>query len=252
MKKNYTYIILPAYNEENNIKKLLRKITYYQEDAGVDNYQIVVVNDGSTDNTLKILLDYEKNKFPLKVINHANNMGLGETINTGFKYISEISNEQDIVIVMDADDTHTPGLIYRMINKIREGFDVIIASRFHRESRIYGLSSKRKILSWCASIIFRIVMPIKGVKDYTCGYRAYKAYVIKNAFKKYEEKFIDQQGFQAMVDILLKLRPMNFIFGEVPFILRYDFKESTSKMKVKQTIINTIKLLIKRRFERKY
>jgi dolichol-phosphate mannosyltransferase len=72
--------------------------------------------------------------------------------------------------------------------------------------------------------------------------------VLKDAFAKYGDRFIDQQGFQAMVDIILRLRSMNVIFGEVPFILRYDMKQGTSKMNVKATIMKTLKLILKRKF----
>ncbi len=71
---------------------------------------------------------------------------------------------------------------------------------------------------------------------------------MKEAINQYGQAFLDQQGFQCMVDILLKLRGMHLIFGEVPFILRYDFKEGGSKMKVVRTAKDTLRLIIKRRF----
>jgi len=132
---------------------------------------------------------------------------------------------------------------------MREGYDVVIASRYQKGARVYGLSWYREFLSLGAAYIFRIFMPTKGVRDFTCGYRAYRAIVIKNAFRKFGDKFIDQQGFQAMVDIILRLRTMDVIFGEVPFILRYDMKQGASKMNVKSTIIKTLKLIWKRKFE---
>ena len=94
----------------------------------------------------------------------------------------------------------------------------------------------------------RIVFPTRGVKDFTCGYRAYRAPVVKEALARYGPTFLDQDGFQCMVDILLKLRRMPLIFGEVPFILRYDQKRGGSKMKVARTVGATLSLLVKRRF----
>jgi dolichol-phosphate mannosyltransferase len=244
------YIALPAYNEEESIGKLLDRMKYYLEDSGIDNYKIIVVNDGSKDRTQEILVEYQK-KIPLEIVLHEVNKGLGPTIRDCLLYASQMANDNDIIITMDADDTHTPGLIYRMVNTIREGYDVVIASRYQKGARVYGLSWFRECLSLGASYIFRIFMPTKGVRDFTCGYRAYRAIVIKNAFAKFEEKFIDQQGFQAMVDIILRLRTMDVIFGEVPFILRYDMKQGASKMNVKSTIIKTLKLIWKRKFEKK-
>ena len=88
------------------------------------------------------------------------------------------------------------------------------------------------------------------MRDFTCGYRAYRASVLKAAFERYGDRFIDQEGFQAMVDIILRLRRMDVVFGEVPFILRYDRKLGDSKMNVKSTVAKTLKLIWKRRFEK--
>ena len=249
MKKTHLYIVLPAYNEEENIGKLLDRINYYLLDSDIDNYEVIVVDDGSSDRTLEILEEY-KQQMSLKIVQHEKNQGLGPTIRDGLLYAATRAAYNDIVITMDADDTHTPGLIYRMVNTMREGYDVVIASRYQKGSRVYGLSLYREFLSLVASYIFRLLLPIKGVKDFTCGYRAYRARVLQDAFEKYGELFIDQQGFQAMVDIILRLRTMNVIFGEVPFILRYDMKQGTSKMNVKTTILKTLRLIIKRRFEK--
>ncbi|MDR1879782.1 MAG: glycosyltransferase [Tannerellaceae bacterium] len=249
MRKSQLYIVLPAYNEEESIGKLLDRIGFYLLDSGIEDYEIIVVNDGSTDRTLDILKAYEM-RMPLKIVQHEKNMGLGQTIRDGLLFASERAADSDIVITMDADDTHTPGLIYRMVNTMREGYDVVIASRYQKGSRVYGLSRYRVFLSLMASCIFRLILPIRGVKDFTCGYRAYRARVLKEAFARYGSRFIDQQGFQAMVDIILRLRKLNVIFGEVPFILRYDMKQGTSKMNVKSTIIKTLKLIIKRRLEK--
>ena len=249
MKKSHLHIVLPAYNEEESIGKLLDRIKYYLLDSDIDNYEVIVVDDGSTDRTPDILKEYEK-QMPLKIVQHIKNQGLGPTIRDGLLYAANVAESNDIVITMDADDTHTPGLIYRMVNTMREGYDVVIASRYQSGSRVYGLSLYREFLSLIASYIFRIFLPIKGVRDFTCGYRAYRAHVLQDAFKEYGDKFIDQQGFQAMVDIILRLRKMNVIFGEVPFILRYDMKQGTSKMNVKSTILKTLQLIIKRKFEK--
>jgi dolichol-phosphate mannosyltransferase len=248
--KNNIYIVLPAYNEEESIGKLLGRIKYNMEDSGFANYKVIVVNDGSKDNTVSVVEEYQKN-MPIEILNHPVNLGLGATIRDGLYHAAKIADDEDIIISMDADDTHTPGLILRMARMVREGFDVVIASRYQKNSRIFGLSRFRKLVSYLASIIFRTLLPIRGVKDFTCGFRAYRANILKEALSKYGEKFIDQDGFQSMVDILLKLRKMDgVIFGEVPFILRYDLKEGESKMDVKSTTIKTLKLIVKRKFER--
>jgi dolichol-phosphate mannosyltransferase len=151
---------------------------------------------------------------------------------------------------MDADNTHTPGLIRNMIRVVREGADVVIASRYQSGSYIRGVPLHRKLLSLGARAMFQIFFPIPGIRDYTCGYRAYRASVLKEAFRRYGDDFVNQEGFQCMVDILLKLRRMDLIFREVPLILRYDLKEGASKMKVARTIGRTLGLIAQRRLGR--
>ena len=182
------------------------------------------------------------------IISHVVNKGLGEAIKTGLLSALENAQAQDIIVTMDSDDSHAPALIARMVDQIDEGCDVVIASRYLPESRVVGVSFYRQVLSFFASFLLQVLYPIKGVRDYTCGYRAYRASVLKTAFEKWGNDFIDQTGFSVMVDILLKLSQLNLVFYEVPIILRYDRKPGESKMNVRQTIMQTLGLLLKYRF----
>ena len=160
-----------------------------------------------------------------------------------------MASGNDIVITMDADETHSPGLIPRMVGMVREGHDVVIASRYQPGARVVGLSTPRRLVSYAASWLFRIVFSHPGVRDYTCGFRAYRGSVLAQAASRYGSQFVEAQGFQCMVDILLKLRKLDVIFGEAPMILRYDLKRGASKMRVARTIRQTLTLLVKRRLE---
>ncbi len=245
--KRKVLVVLPAYNEEENIGELLDQIQFALEEDSKTDYKVFVINDGSVDNTAAIVLERAKT-MPIDLFTHPVNLGLGATIRDGLYRAVQASNPKDIIITMDADATHNPGLILRLFRMIVEGHDVVIASRFQPGARVIGLAWHRKLLSYTASIIFRITYPIKGVKDYTCGYRAFRADVLQSAMKEYGDKFVDQDGFQCLVDILLKLRRRKLLFGETPFILRYDQKGGMSKMNVSRTIKNTLILIVKRFF----
>jgi dolichol-phosphate mannosyltransferase len=240
-------VVLPAYNEEANIGNLLRRIFESLTDEHI-GFSIIVVDDGSSDRTQRILAEYGRD-FPLAVHRHERNQGLGATIRDGLREAAAIASERDIVITMDADESHTPGLMVHMIRMIREGYDVVIASRYQPGSRIYGLSLGRRIVSRAASLLMRVLFPTPGVYDYTCGYRAYRAEALQQAYAQYGDSLVDQDGFQCMVDILLKLRKLPLIFGEAPLILRYDLKRGQSKMRLLKTSVNTLKLLWRRKFE---
>ncbi|MCF6286818.1 MAG: glycosyltransferase [Candidatus Hydrogenedentes bacterium] len=239
-------IVLPTYNEEGGLGRLLDRIDEAMFDAG-QRYEVIVVDDGSTDTTRSIAETYAK-KYPISLEHHAQNQGLGATIRDGIIAAAKKAGDRDIIVTMDADDTHTPGLILRMVRMIQEGHDVVIASRYQPGAQIRGLSLPRRCISYVASIVFRVLLPIPGVKDFTCGFRAYRGSVIKEALAAYGDHFVEQEGFQCMVDILLKLRHMNLLFGEVPLVLRYDYKEGSSKMNVGKTIRNTLLLIVRRRF----
>lgn len=238
------YIVLPAYNEEKTLPPLLEAIRENMDEARLP-YSVIVVNDGSTDATVRVVSEASET-MPITLIEHPQNKGLSETLKTGLLSAVNYASPKDIIITMDADNTHTPGLIMTMVRMIREGHDVVIGSRYQKGSRVIGVPFLRRLLSFGASLIFKSLFPIKGVKDYTSGYRAYRAQVIKNMFTAYGGDFINQPGFSAMVDVLLKIRKYPVIIGEAPLILRYDQKAGASKMKVAKTIVETLKLIWKR------
>ena len=238
-------VVLPAYNEEANIASLLRQIFESLADDRL-GFSIIVVDDGSSDRAHQILEEVGR-ELPLIVQRHEKNQGLGATLRDGLRHAAGIANARDIIITMDADESHTPGLMLRMIRMIREGYDVVIASRYQPGSRIYGLSLHRRVISRLASLVMRILFPTPGVSDFTCGYRAYRAEALQQAYAEYGDDLIDQDGFQCMVDVLLKLRKLPLIFGEVPMILRYDLKRGSSKMRLVHTAAKTLHLLWLRR-----
>lgn len=239
-------VVLPAYNEEQALPHLLDSIIENLSEEQQD-YSIIVVNDGSSDRTGEVADSYAA-RHPIRVLHNDTNKGLAETMRRGLMEAVSKAGPKDIIVTMDADNTHPAGLALRMIRSIREGNDVIIASRYREGSQVRGVSLIRRFLSWAASLLFRVFFPIPGVRDYTCGYRAYRAEVTKSLIEQYGREFISERGFSCMIDILLRLRERGVVFAEVPLVLRYDLKPGRTKMRVLPTIFDTLKLLITRRF----
>jgi len=240
------YFALPCYNEEAVLHFLLEDIMQVMHEADLP-YHVILIDDGSTDRTLEIMRGMAR-QMPTTIIRHQKNLGLGMAIRHGLSTAADRANPDNIIVTMDADNTQKPGLVPYMINMIKKGHDVVIASRYRPGSRIIGVPLSRQFLSYAGSLLFRVLFPIKGVKDFTCGYRAYRAEALQKAFRQYGDAFIDQDGFQCMVDILLKLRQMELSFGEMPLILRYDDKKGRSKMNIMCTIKDTLLLIKNRRF----
>jgi dolichol-phosphate mannosyltransferase len=239
------WILLPAYNEEDSFRPLTTKLRTSMEALGA-NYRVVVVNDGSKDGTAK-MLDEAKQIVPVEVLTHKYNRGLGETIRDGLEYIAERAAPEDVVIRMDCDDTHEPDYIPKMIAKLNEGYEVIIASRYQPGGAEVGLEAHRSFISRCANLLFKAWFPMKGIWEYTCGYRAYRAAVIQDLLAIFGNKLIDLKGlgFTGTLEKLVKCRMIGARVTEIPFVLRYDQKPSVSKNIAKITILGCFVLMIK-------
>jgi dolichol-phosphate mannosyltransferase len=243
-------VVLPAYNEAPNLGLLLPALDQAMRTEALA-YEVVVVDDGSTDGTAAVAGDHARS-LPIHLERHAVNQGLGATVRDGLrKAVTLAAADGDIVVVMDADNTHPPALVAPMVEAVRGGADVVIASRYRAGARVLGVPWHRRMLSLGARALFQVVFPTRGVRDYTCGYRAYRARVLREAFRRYGDGFVDQGGFQCMADILLKLRALDLEFREVPLTLRYDLKQGTSKMRVARTIGRSLALIGRHRFGRR-
>jgi dolichol-phosphate mannosyltransferase len=159
---------LPAYNEEEALGRLLPDIAAAMEEARLP-YRVLVVDDGSQDRTAEIVQACAE-RVNLKLVRHPQNLGLGAAIQTLMRTALQDLGDSDVLVTMDADGTHRPALIGPMVQKIREGADVVIASRYQPGARVVGVSGFRNLMSAGAAWLFRTFAPVRGAKDYTCGY----------------------------------------------------------------------------------
>jgi dolichol-phosphate mannosyltransferase len=229
------YVVLPAYNEEASLGALLTRIKAALDDFP-GQYEVIAVNDGSADRTLAIAQQYSA-QMPLTIVDHGQNKGLGAALKSGLTAAGTKAQPDDVIITMDADNTHSPDLIPAMVSQSTHGYDLVIASRYVPGAQEIGLSFHRRVLSKCAGLLLKVCFPIVGVRDYTCGYRAYRATILKKALQVYGDAFVQERGFTSIVEILLKLRRMGISACEVPLVLRYDLKGGASKMPVAKTIL---------------
>lgn len=236
------YILLPAFNEYPNIKVMLKDIS--KEVFLKNKTTIVLVNDGSFDETYK-LKNYKNKNYKLIYLQHKKNRGLNMALKTGLMHINKIGNQKDVIITLDSDNTHPIIFIKKLVQKLQKNNDVSIASRFVTGSKIKGLSLRRKFLSYCAKLLFKCLLPIENVNDYTCNFRAYKFKPLKNMLKNNKYLF-ESKGFGIAAELLIKLNfsSKNIRFEEIPFTLLYNKKIGNSKIKLASTIFLTIKLIL--------
>lgn len=228
-------IVLPIYNERENLEKLFADIDEACSEAQLE-YLLVCVDDGSSDGS-KELLGKLSERYETRIVEHHLNRGLGETIRDGFECAAQLSADDDIIVRLDADNTHAPQYIPDLVNAICGGADIAIASRFLPGGGMVGLSNDRTIISKMANKIFRVCFPMGGLQEYTCGYRAYRASLIRRAIGFYKGNFLQLRGlgFCCTVEKLVKLKLLGAELREVPFVLRYDLKASESKIALNVT-----------------
>ena len=239
------YFVLPAYNEEESLPNLLTRLRDLKSDYNI-KLNIVVVNDGSTDATAKVTQESAAG-LRLTLVNHEKNMGLGQAVQTGIKEALSQAGVHDIIIIMDADDTHDVSLMDRMITRIENGADIVIASRFVSGGNDKSAPPFRRLLSRGASLVFKTLLPLNKINDFTSGFRAYRVSLLNKASIYWGETLILEQGFACMVELLLKLRHWEPNIQEIPFFLRYDRKIGTSKLKLFKTLFQYLKLGIRDR-----
>lgn len=233
------FLILPSYNEERNLIKIFNKVNILSKKIQIT---VVLIDDCSSDKTY--LLKNSKKKFKFIYFRHNKNKGLSLALESGFKIIKKIAKKNDIIITMDSDNTHPLEIIPKMTKKIkRNNFDIVIASRFLKQSKVNGLSFFRENLSLFAKHVFKFFYPFKNLNEYTCNYRAYKVELINSLLKK--KSFFKNEDFNIAAKILLYFIKnfKDLKVYEVPLILNYQDKIGSSKMKIFKNILLTLKLI---------
>jgi len=239
------WVVLPAFDEAENLPALLPGLAGTLNGAALP-YKIVVVDDGSQDGT-RSLAEAFRDRFPVEVVSHERNRGLARTVETGIRHTLAQAEADDVLITMDADNTHPPQLIPSMLTAIRRGADLVIASRYAPGGMEEGVPLTRQILSLGIGVLLRLRFGLRGVRDYSSGYRAYRAQLLRQGLARYRDSLIEAPGFSVMAELLVKLQPFHPRIAEVPLHLRYDRKRGQSKMRLRQTVREYLSLLFSTR-----
>ena len=207
-------MIIPAYNEELNIKRTVDSIIKYNKKSKYD-IDYVVINDGSTDETYKICLE---NKF--NVINLIKNLGIGGAVQTGYKYAYD--NNYDVAIQFDGDHQHDENYIDSLVEEIENGYDFVIGSRFISNLSQFRSSSARRLGINILSFLIKLTTGFK-IYDPTSGFRAANKKVIKIFSQTYPIEYPEPESSVYLIRKKFKVK-------EVPVEMR-ERKFGTSSIK---------------------
>jgi len=196
-------ILITAYNEEPRISKVLNKLT---------NEKVILVNDGSTDGTEKIVDTYDN----IVKISYKKNRGKGYALKKGLSYAKK--NKFDRLILMDADGQHNPSEIKKFIKKLDEGYDFISGSRFIKNNS--NVPVGRRIILFGGNIIEKFLIGI-NLTDAHNGYRA----MSKNAIKKIK---LTENRMAYASQLMFEVKKHKLSYCEVPVKIKYT-KETLDK-----------------------
>ena len=244
------YILVPVFNEEENISPLVSNIDFTLRKIG-EEYRLVFINDGSTDKTAEAIHNHME-LYPLEILENIPNQGVGASFEKGFKYFTEKGNNRDVLITMEGDNTCDLTILPKMIHIVREGKDFALASCYAKGGKLKNCPLERKFFSMAANWLCKILFHIKGVHTYSSFYRAFSHLTIHRLYSLYNNNVIKENGFTCMVELLLKLHHAGFGFTEVPCTLFFKNRRGSSKLKKRKTIKSYLQLFFSYFFQENY
>lgn len=235
------YVLFPAYNEHLVIEKVIRETHKLFEERGFLPLEIVVVDDGSRDNTAEIVKALQPN-YPITFLQHEKNRGLGAALKTGLVNIIKRADDADIILTSESDGCQDLFKLVQLAEQIVNGAELAVATPLIGDG-FKKVPFYRRFLSRGANTLYGILFPIKNLNDYTNLNRAFRTKILKNALREYgEEGFVNRTGFEAVPDIVLKLRNQKPKVKEVPVVIDFGKAERHSSMPVLKTILNSLQL----------
>ena len=218
-------VVIPAYNEEDNITTTIARVSQVLESLGGD-WEIIVVNDGSTDRTLEIVNQIATEDPRARLISYTPNTGRGRALRTGFAHA-----QGDIVVSTDADLSYEPKYIVDLVNELKNdtSIDLVIASPYMKGGRTEGVPFGRLLISKIGNRILSLAMN-GNMKTITGIFRAYRRSVL-------ESLELESEGKEIHLEILSRALAVGYKVKEVPVVLK-GRKKGRSKFRFRGTAVS--------------
>lgn len=227
----YLSIIIPAYNEADRLEKTLVSIGVHLKQKEYV-YEIIVVNDGSVDDTQNLLEDLVERINHLKIIKFLTNQGKGAAVKAGM-----LSAKGEVVLFMDADGSTSITEIDKLIPFIENGFDIVAGSRIIEDSqKKIKQSYIREFLGWVYRVLVHFLVDI-DVKDTQNGFKLFSKKAAKEIFSSIEVK-----GWSFDVEIFLIAKKMNYLVKEMPIIWVNDKRSRISFHQMLKMLLDLLRI----------
>lgn len=236
-------VVIPTYNEINNINKIIPVTVEVLLRIKNHNSHILVVDDSSPDGTGDAVIELSK-KYPnVHLLTKKEKTGLGAAYVFAFKHAMKELNA-DVLIEMDADFQHDPNVLPEFISKIDEGYDYVIGSRFTKGGSIpKEWALYRKFLSVGGNIFSKFVLGIFNVNDFTSGFKASR---VAGFVDKLDLDSILSQGFAYKIDLLFRMHQLKAKIIEVP--IQFGVRDRDVSKMEKNNMTDTLKVVLMLRF----
>lgn len=231
-------VVTPTYNEIENIKKLIPVLLSLRDDINV-----LVVDDNSPDGTGNFVEELSKNSDRVFVLKRPGKMGLGTAYEDGFVWALKHPKNFEYIVQMDADFSHDPNKISEFIEKLDEGYDVVVGSRYLNGVSVVNWPIKRLMLSYFANWYARTFSGLK-IKDCTGGFKAFRRKVLE----KIPFHYINSDGYAFQIEVNYFCQKLGFKMVEVPiiFIDRHSGTSKLSRKIVYEAVFRVIVLFMDR------
>jgi dolichol-phosphate mannosyltransferase len=239
------YIVIPVFNEEQNLLNLKKSLLSYPFD---EEFCVVFSDDGSTDTTKEKIKEFF-GSVKYIILGDGVNRGPGFAFNAGFDWVIQNSkDDRDIVLTIEADSTSDLEILPEMLMLNKMKYDLVLASVYIQGGGFDSTSLIRRFLSSVANLLYRFLFKVK-VQTISSFYRVYSVSLLKR-IKNNFPILIEEQGFICMLELLIKAIKSDAKIIEVPMVLKSTNRIGKSKMKIVKTSIEYFKFLLKLKFKK--
>jgi dolichol-phosphate mannosyltransferase len=209
-------VIIPTYNEADNVQQLLPTVLKYGS-----HFNVLIVDDNSPDGTAKLVKEMQTTESRIHLLERPGKMGLGTAYVAGFKYA--LANGFDFVFEMDADFSHDPEMLPKLLQKAEE-YDLVIGSRYIEGVNVVNWPMKRLLLSYFANLYTRVITGMP-VRDATGGFKCFRRKVLESI----DLDSIHSNGYAFQIEMNFKTWRKGFRVCEIPIVF-VDRRIGVSKM----------------------